>query len=386
MERFLAAKGGLRLSSTEGANRNGGHARGPAPPKEEKTGGRLVRPTIQQVAKAAGVSISTVSRAINGRSDVSPNTRLRVREVARLLGYEVPEEVLGPRQQTVPRDGRLRPNGIVGVTMPYSSPAYFATILGGVTEALGERGMRALVCPTKHRHDYEQSLLEDLARSYVNGAVLVLPEERPEELVALRAQGLVFVVIDPLHEAGAGIPVVAAANSSGAYQATSYLLELGHRRIAVITGPMHGSASKLRLQGFHAALVERGLAPDPSLIVEGDFTMEGGAKAAVKLMGSDELPTAIFALNDLMAVGAMQAVRERGLRVPEDVSVLGFDDTPEALAAYPALTTVQQPLKEMGRTAVSILSRLLSGDWVEPLRVELATRLVVRASAVQPPH
>jgi LacI family transcriptional regulator len=272
----------------------------------------------------------------------------------------------------------------VGVTMPYSGPAYFANILAGAVEALSEHDMRALVCPTGHQHKDEISLIEELVRGQTDGAVLVLPEESPEELGALKRQGFHFVVVDPLHELDEDIPVVSTANAAGAYQATTHLLGLGHRRIGVITGPSAGVASRRRLMGHHAALVATGTMPDPALEVEGDFLVSGGAAGAQRLLDLAEPPTAIFAFNDSMAVGALQVARALGLRVPEDLSVVGFDDTIEAEVAYPPLTTVRQPLKELGRMAVDLLFRLLADQGSEPVHVELATRLVVRSSTAAP--
>lgn len=328
---------------------------------------RLARVTIRQVAEAAGVSIATVSRVLNGHADVSDETRQVVEEVARERGY-------GQRRQAPQR------TGLVGITMPYTDPAYFAAILAGAAEALYERDMRAVLCPTRHEHEREVSLLERLMHGQTDGALLVLPEESADELRQLWDSGFRFVVVDPLSELEEGIPMVSAANSSGANQATSHLIELGHRRIGVITGPPRGVASSGRLRGYHAALAAAGIMPDPSLEIEGDFVVSAGVAGAEALLSLADPPTAIFAFNDNIALGVMQAARARGLRLPEDLSIVGFDDAFEAHVAYPALTTVRQPLAELGRMAVSLLGRLLGQRGFEPLHVELATRLVVRSS------
>jgi LacI family transcriptional regulator, galactose operon repressor len=335
---------------------------------------RSSRVTIRQVAELAGVSIATVSRVLNGRADVSDQTRQTVQQVVRDRGYD-------------PRRGRPAPSrgtGLVGVTMPFTAPAYFATILAGVAEALGEHDMRAVLCPTRHEHDREVSLLDRLMHGETDGALLVQPEETGSELCLLTDCGYRFVVIDPLHDLGEGVPMVSAAHASGANQVTRHLLELGHRRIGVITGPPEGIASRGRLQGYRAALAEAGLIPDPHLEAAADFTVDGGAVAAAGLLEQAEPPTAIFAFNDSLAIGTFQAARARGLRLPEDLSVAGFDDTSDASIVYPALTTVRQPLAELGRMAVTLLLRLLGRQRFEPLQVELATRLVVRESTAQP--
>jgi LacI family transcriptional regulator len=345
------------------------------------------RVTIRQVAELAGVSISTVSRVLNGRSDVSDETRLVVERVARSHGYETRRALAGgparPSRERFDFAGEHL-SGLVGVTTTTSGTAYFSTILTGITEALAERDMWALVCPTRQEHNREVSVLKRLMRSEMIGALLLLPEESPDELRGLKEDGLVFVVVDPLHDLGPDIPVVSAANSSGAYQATAHLLQLGHRRIGVITGRRDGTATRARLQGHYAALAEAGVMPDPLLEAEADFLAPGGAAGAERLLALATPPTAIFAFNDCMAIGALHAARARGLRLPEDLSVVGFDDTPEAEAAHPGLTTVHQPLKELGRMAVSLLVRLMDSHQFEPLHVELATRLVVRSSTARP--
>lgn len=347
-------------------------------PEGGETRGRG-RITIRQVAELAGVSIATASRALNGRGDVSDETRLAVQRVAKTHGYAARS-----RSRGGPASSGAHWTGIVGVTMPYSAPTYFSSILAGAVEALSERDMRALVCPTGHQHKYEATLIEELVRGETNGAVLVLPEESPEELRALKQQGFHFVVVDPLHELDEDIPVVSAANTSGAHQATAHLLELGHRRIGAITGPASGLATRRRLMGYHSALVGAGIMPDSVLEVEGDYMIAGGIAGADQLLTMPQPPTAILAFNDSMAVGALSAARARGLSIPDDISIVGFDDTVEAEIAHPPLTTVRQPLKELGRMAVDLLFRLMAEQWSEPLHVELATRLIVRSSSAAP--
>lgn len=338
------------------------------------------RVTIREIAALAGVSVATASRALNGRDDVSAETRLAVQRVARTHGYGARSP--SPGRRHLPSGAHW--TGIVGVTMPYSGPTYFSSILAGAVEALSERDMRALVCPTGHQHKYEATLIEELVRGETNGAVLVLPEESPAELLALKQQGFHFVVVDPLFELDDDIPVVSAANTSGAHQATTHLLELGHRRIGAVTGPSSGLATRRRLMGYHSALVGAGVMPDPALEMESDYMIAGGLAAAERLLDLPEPPSAILAFNDSMAIGVLSAARNRGLRIPEDLSIVGFDDTVEAEIAYPALTTVRQPLKELGRMAVDLLFRLMAEQWPEPLHVELATRLIMRSSTAAP--
>ena len=333
----------------------------------EPGGARQEKVTIRQVASAAGVSIATVSRVVNGHADVSAETRLAVERVLRERGY------LG-RPRIAPT------TGLVGVTVPLVHPGYFAQILSGAAEALYEHDLRAVLGPTRHSHERETSLLERLSGGDADGALLVLPEESDGELRALKEHGFPFVVVDPRTDAPDGIPVVRAAHSSGATQATQHLLGLGHRRIGAIAGPEGWVATRERLRGYHAALAGVGVLPDESLVRYSDFRIEGGREQAASLLELPDRPTAIFAFNDSMAIGVMREAAARGLRVPGDLSVVGFDDTIEASVVVPALTTVRQPLAELGRTAVSVLLRQLNDRHFEPLRIELETRLVPRDS------
>jgi LacI family transcriptional regulator len=329
------------------------------------------RPTIREIAALAGVSTATVSRVVNRSGYVSQETRRAVERVVREHGYSANRSARGLS------GGRT---GLVGVTVPRIHPAYFSVIISGVTEALYEEDMRIVLCPTLHEHDREVSLLERLMHGTTDGALLVLPEESSRELSALMDHGFRFVVIDPRKRMEAPVPTVSAASSSGAAQATAHLLELGHRRIAAITGPRGWMATDERLRGYHAALAAAGVLPDPKLVIESNFELDGGLAAGAELLARTEPPSAIFAFNDQLALGAMQAAASLGLRVPDDVSIVGFDDTAEAQIVTPRLTTVHQPLAEIGRLAVSLLTRLLEGQRVEALHVELETTLVLRDS------
>jgi LacI family transcriptional regulator len=320
------------------------------------------RATIREIAEFAGVSIATVSRVVNGSGYVSEKTRTAVESVIREHRYTANRSARGLSA------GRT---GLVGVTLPRIHPAYFSVITAGVAEALYELDMRIVLAPTLHEHDREVGLLERLMHGTTDGGLLVLPEESGSELRTLMTYGYRFVVVDP--------------HSSGADQATRYLLGLGHRRIAAITGAGDMMATEERLRGYRAALAAAGVAPDPAIVIESNWEVDGGREAGAALLQLADPPTAIFAFNDPLAIGAMQAVLARGLRVPEDVSIVGFDDTAECELVTPALTTVRQPLAEMGRMGVSLLMRLLENRSFEALHVELATALIVRASTAPAP-
>ena len=333
------------------------------------------RLTMRQIAELAGVSIATVSRVLNRRGDVSDETRDFVSQVIRENGYTANRNARGLSA------GRT---GLVGILVPLVYPAYFSAILAGAAEALSAENLQIVLSPTGHEHDREVSVLDRL-HGLTDGALIILREESSEELERLLDGGYRFVVLDPLMPLDERIPSVSAAHTSGADQAMRHLLELGHRRIAQITGPRGWVATEDRRRGYRAALAAAGILPDPALEVEAEPEIPTGRVAADYLLDLPEPPTAIFAFNDNIAIGAIQAARARGLRVPEDLSIVGFDDVEHATIVTPALTTVRQPLAEMGRTAVSLLMRLLlERQRVEALHVELATRLVVRDSTAPP--
>jgi LacI family transcriptional regulator, galactose operon repressor len=333
------------------------------------------RATIRDIADAAGVSIATVSRVLNGRPDVSPGTREAVLRVVRDQGFSM------NRSARALSAGRT---GLIGVTLPIVHVEYFSRILWGASEALYEHDMRVVLCPTMHERDREVTLLEQLLQGTTDGALLLLTRESNDALRALERKGFPFVVLDPRYPVDESTPVVSAAHWAGAKAATEHLLSLGHRRIGAITGPHGWVASVDRLDGYQAALAAAGVLADPDLIAKGNFTGESGRAAASRLLSLEDPPTAIFAFNDEMAVGAMRVAEQRGLRLPEELSIVGFDDLEKAEIVTPALTTVRQPLAEMGRMAVSLLTRLVEDQPIEAMRVELATKLIVRDSTAPP--
>jgi LacI family transcriptional regulator len=273
----------------------------------------------------------------------------------------------------------------IGVLIPYVRGGYFPEILEGIAEAVYEHGLRLVVSPTQHEHAREVSLLDRLMQGTTSGAVVILPEETTEELEQALNDRYPFVVLDPLMPLSDRIPTVTAAHASGAEQAIRHLLMLGHRRIAVITGPPGWQATEERRAAYRATLAAAGIQPEPAFEVASDFQVGPAVQAAAALLDLPDPPTAIFAFNDSIAFGALRAARDRGLRVPEDLSVVGFDDIEPATLVTPALTTVRQPLSEIGRTAVNVLVRLLDrGGAGETPHIELATRLVVRESTASP--
>jgi LacI family transcriptional regulator len=274
------------------------------------------------------------------------------------------------------------PNSI-GVLVPVVFDEYFARILHGIAEAAYEHRLRLLLWPTRHEHGREVALLDEY-RHATDGAVLVLPEASSEDLLEPLSDGFPLVVIDPLIPLDARIPSVVVANASGAEQAMQHLLELGHRRIAAITGPPGWVATEERRRAYRDALATAGIPFDAALELEADFDFEPGAQAASVLLDLDRPPTAIFAFSDMIAVGAMRVARSREVGIPDELSVVGFDDSAYATVVHPALTTVRQPLAEMGATAVDLLVRLMRKETVDTLHLEPFTRLVVRETTSMP--
>ena len=281
-----------------------------------------------------------------------------------------------------PANGRR--TGLLGVIVPILYDLYFSALLAGAAEVAYEHETRLVLSPTLHEHAREVSLLDRLMHGVTDGALIVLPEESSAELELALDDDYPFVVVDPLMPLDERIPSVAAAHRSGADQAMGHLLALGHRRIGAITGPPGWVATEERLAGYQAALTAAGIAPDPDLVVASDYEFAPGAEAAAVLLDVPKPPTAIFAFNDAIALGVLRAAYDRGLRVPDDVSVVGFDDIKYATIVSPALTTVRQPLAEMGRNGVSLLLRLMENPRHVNRRIELPTRLVVRESTAPP--
>ncbi len=339
--------------------------------------GRGSRLTIREVADLAGVSAATVSRVMNGRGEVSERSRDAVMAVVQEHGYTT------GRTPRTPSNGNGA-TGLIGVTAPKLHHSYFSVILSGAGEAFYEHDMRMVLCPTQHEHEREVTLLDRLMRGTTDGALLILPEESGEELAALHEHGYPFVIVDPYRALGERVPTVSAANSAGASEAIEHLLGLGHRRIAASPGPQRWPAPAERLRGYHASLAAAGVMPSPELEIESNFETPSGRAAMERLLALDDPPTAVFAFNDMVAIGVTQVARAHGLRVPGDLSIVGFDDTLESEIVTPSLTTVRQPLAEMGRMAVALLIRLLAHQRIEALHIELQTQLVVRESTGPP--
>ena len=330
------------------------------------------RVTITAIAREAGVSVPTVSRVVNGRSDVSPKTRERVEELLRRHGY---------RRRTA----RARPSAsLIDLVFNDLDSPWAVEIIRGVEDVAHAACVGTVVSAIHRRTTSARQWLDNLRARATDGVILVTSALEPPLQAELRRLDVPTVVVDPAGFPSLDAPTVGATNWAGGLSATEHLVSLGHRRIGFIAGPPRLLCSRARLDGYRAALEAAEIPVDPVLIQQGDFYHESGFKGGTTLLKLDEPPTAIFAASDQMAFGVFEAVRRRGLRVPDDVSVVGFDDLPEARWASPPLSTVRQPLAEMGMLAARTVLRLAQGEEIESPRIELATELIVRDTSAPP--
>lgn len=328
------------------------------------------RASVRDVAAQTGLSIATVSRVINGDQRVAAPTRALVLDALDLLGPAAP----------VARGHGRQSGGPVFVRCPYELTDYFGLIVSAIADELAANGRPMLLDAgesSQSRHPLGQLSM----RAESSGAILVLPPEETEELARLARHGFPFVIVDPRTSAPEGAVVVTAAHHQGARALTTHLVGLGHRRIGVLAGPTEWLVSRERLTGHTAALADVGVLQDPSLVASVPPTIDEGRAGAKRLLGLEDPPTALVCFNDKVAVGAMHAAQAAGLRVPADVSIVGFDDSDLSRATTPELTTVRQPLAEMGRLAVARLLRLVDRQPIDAPHVELGTTLVVRGSS-----
>lgn len=327
--------------------------------------------TIAQIAELAGVSVATVSKVVNGRSEVAPDTRALVETVIREHGYR--------------RQKRTTRAALVELVLHELEGAYAMEIIKGVERVASEQRLAVVLTELHGRHTPGRSWIEGVLTRRPSGVITVFSGPTAGQREQLRSRDIPFVLVDPTSDPEHDFPSVGTSNWSGGLSATRHLLELGHRRIAVVTGPSHVLSSRARLDGYRAAMDAARAPIDPDLIREGDFNLADGREHGRALLRLDDPPTAVFAFNDAQAIGVYQAAHEAGLRIPHDLSVVGFDNLPPASWAIPALTTIHQPLKDMAAAAATMIVTLAQGDPLPQHRMVLATELIVRASTA-PPH
>jgi LacI family transcriptional regulator, galactose operon repressor len=337
-------------------------------------------PTLADVAASAGVSIATVSKVLNGRAGVGAETRSRV------LGVLQQHEYIGRRPDPV--DHELKGTTVELVFHDQLS-SYDLQLLHGVVEAATQAGVtiavsvrpRRLGPGTKRSADWVQ----DVTRAGRSAVIDVVDDPRQGDLAALSRARLPLVVIDPLCLPQRQVTSIGTTNFAGGLTATQHLLSLGHRRIAYLGSDATFLYNQARLHGYRAALEAEGITVPSGYVRHVGSDYEDGVAGGTALLSIPKPPTAIFAVTDESAAGVVEAARARGLQIPRDLSVVGFDDTPIARLLSPPLTTVRQPLPEMGVVALRTALRLAAGEAIESHHVELATELIVRNSTGPPP-
>lgn len=328
------------------------------------------RPTIYDVARLAGVSTATVSRALNGTGQIAPATRTAIDQAVEHLGYQ---------PNTIARSLVTRSTQTIAFLLPDITNPFYASLVSGIQQITLEHHHTMLLCTTESDPEREEQYLNLLRAKQVDGALvdgLVLP---PDRIARFVEDGFPIVCLDrdidsPL------VPLVQVDNRLGARMATDHLLSLGHTRIAHVAGAEGLRISEHRVAGYRDALTHAGVDWDASLVVTGSFTEQGGYLATRGLLESGVELTAVFAANDLSAIGAVNAILESGWRVPTDISVVGFDDLRLSAFTAPPLTTIHQPGEEIARRATEILVDLIRGRPVRQLQHLIEPRLVVRSS------
>jgi LacI family transcriptional regulator, galactose operon repressor len=325
------------------------------------------RVTIRDVAARAGVSVATVSKVINQRYGVAADTSARVQAVIDELGYEA---------SLVAQSLRNHRTNVIGILVADLEP-FSTELLKGAADAIRGSGFELVVYSAGGRVGdhvgWERRYLSRLSGTLVDGAILVTPT-----VVDVRYDAPI-VAVDP-HTGPTDLPTIDSDNLRGAQFATEHLLSLGHTRIGMLTGRADLQSARLREEGFRQALASAGVPVDESLVEPGAYDAGVSADSAIRLLSRPDRPTAIFAANDITAIATVETAHTLGLRVPDDLSVVGFDNVPESALTSPPLTTVHQPIREMGQSAIDMLIRLIRGDDSEPVHLTLTTSLVVRQS------
>lgn len=329
-------------------------------------------PTIADIAQLAGVSPPTVSKVVNGRPEVSAETRAHVERVIRQIGYRQPR-----------RPTRSAP--LIELVFHELAGTYPVEIMKGVERVAVEHHLAVAVSQSQGSQSPGRGWLEEVLARCPVGVIPVFSDCSADQYVQLTIRGIPLVVLDPNGVPDDDVPSVGATNWLGGLTATRHLLKLGHRRIAVITGPRWAMCGRARFDGYRAALEMAGVPFDPALVREGAFEIADGVVHTADLLGSADPPTAIFAFNDGMALGVYHAANAAGVSVPRDLSVVGFDDYALDQWLVPPLTTVRQPLADMGAAAARMILDLAGGGEPPAKRLELATELVVRSSTAPPP-
>ncbi len=329
-------------------------------------------PTIAVIAQEAGVSKATVSLALNGKPGVAPHTRQRILEIAKRLNYQPNASARGLA---------LQKTHTLGVIVPDISSPFYAELVRGVEEEARAHDYYLTLCTTIGSPSRERMYFQLLGEQRVDGIIVVTPRGDEALICQIHAEGFPLVVVDRDIQASDKIVEVIVDNFHGALAAVEHLIGSSYRRIGFINGPPEIQASTDRLRGYLLALQEHEIIRDEQWMCSGDFQEEGGHRCMEKLLSLTPPLEAIFAANDLMAIGAIKAIKEAGKQVPDDIAVIGFDDIPIAPHFDPPLTTVRQPVARMGAVACRLLLQEINGEEILECKAILQTELIVRASS-----
>lgn len=322
------------------------------------------------VAKLANVSTATVSRVLRKPDKVSRDTREKVLEAIKELNYQ---------PNMIARQFRTKETKTVLVVIPDVTSPFFSKVLRGIEHTALENGYRVVLGDTENDTSREQEYIELLLQQQADGMILLTARMDRTRLEEISNQFPVVLACEYIDELD--VPTVSIDNIGGARKATEHLIELGHTKIAHITGPMNVILSRDRLKGYEQAMISHQLQMDPLYIQEGDFSLESGYSQMQHLLELEIPPTAAFVFNDLMAIGAIKAVKDKGLRVPEDIAVVGFDNIQMASVFEPNITTIDQPKYAIGKKAMDLLLNLMNGETLHKKKFVLKDELIVRESS-----
>lgn len=332
----------------------------------------MAQSTIQDVAKAAGVSVATVSRVINNSTSVSAGTKELVLGAVKRLDY---------RPNLLGRNLRRTETRLILVLLPNISNPYYSRLVKGIEDVGHRNGYNVMLCNTDSDPGREKLYLDLLKNRLADGVIFMAPSLGRNELTET---GKSFPVVQcSEYKEGARVSHVSIDNSAAAQKAVKHLLALGHRRIGMISCDNDFLSTAHREEGYRKALLDVGIKPEEELVRDGDYSFKSGLRAAGQLLSLRDRPTAVFCISDLMAVGAIRAAKDNGLRVPEDFAVVGFDNISLASMYDPMLTTISQPKYDLGATAMELLLRQIRGEMKEPQDLVLEFELIIRESTIK---
>ena len=328
-------------------------------------------PTIRDVAKQAGVAPITASRVLSRTGSFSEKARVRVETAASELGY-VPNRIA--------QGLRSKRTNTIGLVLTDITNPFWTTVARGVEDVTSASGYNVIVCNTDESDIKQKQYIDILLQTQVDGFLLVPANNTIKDITRIQNLNIPLVVLD--RSVPIDVDVVRANSKEGAYLLTKHLLELGHRRIAVLSGPRNISIMVDRIAGYTKAINEFGLSTDESLIFDNNLTLGAGSKMAEQALALNPRPTAIFATNNFIAIGAIRAIQKAGLSIPQDIALVGFDDLPEHMVIEPFLTVASQPAYDMGKQAMErLLTRLASNEDIPFNENVLPTQLIVRQSS-----